>query len=419
MASTTTNYGFDVPTSSDLVKNGATAISTLGQDIDTFLFRPFSKNAVLNSSFDIWQRGTSVSVSANVLVYTADRWQVYNGVNQAMTVSRQATGDTTNLPFIQYCARVQRNSGQTGTTETFFTQPLESTNSIPFSNQTVTVSFYARRGTNYSPTSNNLKVNLVSGTGTDQNITTYTGGASVATVTNALTTTWTRYTVTGTVGATATELRLDFAFTPTGTASTNDYFEVTGVQLEVGNQVSPFSRNAATIQGELAACQRYYFRNNATSAYAHLGPVGWFTNGTTTTSVMLIPPVTMRTAPTSVEYGGTVATISPSAASTNISALALNQATATNIGLSATVTSVVGTLYSLGANGSTAAYIGVSAELQEMTMDNVTFIEVETLSGVETHAIIDRGNGEYTSMLKSTYDEQQAALSTPNVQVVL
>ena len=37
-------------------------------------------------------------------------------------------------------------------------------------------------------------------------------------------------------------------------------------------------------------------------------------------------------------------------------------------------------------------------------MDNVTFIEVE---GVE-HAIIDRGNEEYTSMLKSTYDEMIA-----------
>ena len=48
-------------------------------------------------------------------------------------------------------------------------------------------------------------------------------------------------------------------------------------------------------------------------------------------------------------------------------------------------------------------------------MDNVTFIERETLEGVQTYAIIDRGNGEYTSMLKSTYDEQQAALSTPNV----
>ena len=38
-------------------------------------------------------------------------------------------------------------------------------------------------------------------------------------------------------------------------------------------------------------------------------------------------------------------------------------------------------------------------------MNNVTFI---TVNEVE-HAIIDRGNGEYTSMLKSTYDEQLAA----------
>jgi len=37
-------------------------------------------------------------------------------------------------------------------------------------------------------------------------------------------------------------------------------------------------------------------------------------------------------------------------------------------------------------------------------MNNVTFIEVE---GVK-HAIIDRGNEEYTSMLKSTYDEMIA-----------
>ena len=41
-------------------------------------------------------------------------------------------------------------------------------------------------------------------------------------------------------------------------------------------------------------------------------------------------------------------------------------------------------------------------------MDNVTFIEVEGLNGTETHAIIDRGNGEFTSMLKSTYDEMIA-----------
>lgn len=49
-------------------------------------------------------------------------------------------------------------------------------------------------------------------------------------------------------------------------------------------------------------------------------------------------------------------------------------------------------------------------------MDNVNFIEIETFSGVETHAIIDKGNGEFTSMLKSTYDEQQAKKLAEDVE---
>jgi len=50
-------------------------------------------------------------------------------------------------------------------------------------------------------------------------------------------------------------------------------------------------------------------------------------------------------------------------------------------------------------------------------MDKVTFIEVtDPLTGdVTEHAIIDRGNGEFTSMLKSTYDAMQAEQSTPNL----
>ena len=53
-----------------------------------------------------------------------------------------------------------------------------------------------------------------------------------------------------------------------------------------------------------------------------------------------------------------------------------------------------------------------------MTMDNVTFIENTNplTDEVTEYAVIDHGNGEYTSMLKSTYDEQQAALSTPIVK---
>ena len=46
-------------------------------------------------------------------------------------------------------------------------------------------------------------------------------------------------------------------------------------------------------------------------------------------------------------------------------------------------------------------------------MDKVTFIKVAGQDGKDVeHAIIDRGNGEFTSMLKSTYDAQQAQLTT-------
>ena len=42
-------------------------------------------------------------------------------------------------------------------------------------------------------------------------------------------------------------------------------------------------------------------------------------------------------------------------------------------------------------------------------MTNIKIIEVESISGeMVEHAIIDRGNGEFTSMLKSTYDEMIA-----------
>jgi hypothetical protein len=48
-------------------------------------------------------------------------------------------------------------------------------------------------------------------------------------------------------------------------------------------------------------------------------------------------------------------------------------------------------------------------------MENVIFIEVETLDGIVEHAIIDRGNGEFTSMPKSEYDRREAEQSTPNL----
>ena len=220
---------------------------------------PSASNPVLNSAMQIWQRGTSIATGTG-FTYGADRWQSYRGALAAgMTVSRQVTGDTTNLPSIQYCARVQRDSGNTGTQGMNFYQSWETINSIPFVGKTVTLSFYARAGANFSPAGSALYSGLYYGTGTDQNYgSSYTGTTQVFNQANTLTTTWQRFTVSGTVATAATELSIVFQSTPVGTASTNDYAEITGVQIDIGSVALPFRTNGGTIQGELAACQRYY-----------------------------------------------------------------------------------------------------------------------------------------------------------------
>jgi hypothetical protein len=297
MATTTTNYGFDVPTSSDLVKNGATQIALLGQDIDTFLFRPFTRNAIINGGMDVWQRGTSIAIAAAAKTFASDRfWAARGGSVAGSTVSRQATGDTTNLPFIQYCARVQRDSGNTSTQFISFNQDIETVNSIPLAGRTVTLSFYARAGANFSATSSALPVSIVTGTGTDQSLSSgYTGQATAFSGTATLTTTWQRFTFTGAIAATATQIGIQPYYVPVGTASTNDYFEITGVQLEQGSQATPFTRASGTIQGELAACQRY-FTLWASGSAAPIG-MGTYLNGTQVNGTVSLP-VEMRTAPT-------------------------------------------------------------------------------------------------------------------------
>lgn len=264
------------------------------------------RNALLNSNFSVWQRGTSVALAASTAAasgYSADRWDTATGANQAITISRQATADTTNLPNIQYCARYQRNSGQTGTSILTLAQNLETINSIPFVGKSVTWSFYARAGANYSATSSILSTTLIGGTGTDQNVLTgFTGQTSISGQSSALTTTWQRFSYTATIPTTVTQLALIYQFTPTGTAGANDYFEITGVQLELGSVANTYQPNGATYQAELAACQRYLpavtFIDNA-QGYAY---------ATNSMIYSMQFPVPARIAPTGISITGSTFT---------------------------------------------------------------------------------------------------------------
>jgi hypothetical protein len=55
--------------------------------------------------------------------------------------------------------------------------------------------------------------------------------------------------------------------------------------------------------------------------------------------------------------------------------------------------------------------------MENYKMDKIEVVTFETpTTGEKTDwVIIDRGNGEFTSMLKSTYEAQQAEQSTPIV----
>jgi hypothetical protein len=317
-------------------------------------------NPLINSCMDIWQRGTSIANTASTL-YTADRW-VTVGSPAAFTISRQATGDTTNLPNVQYCARVQRNSGQTNTTGFDFLQGFETTNSIPYAGKTVTMSFYARAGANYSPTSSILQAQLYSGTGTDQSPTAaFTGQATVINQNATLTTTWQRFTYTASIGATATQLKTIFSMAPTGTAGAADFYEITGVQLDIGSVALPVRRNGATIQGELAACQRYYWRISNGSVYSSYGT--GVAGSSTLAYIVINYPTSMRINPTSVDFSTLM--LSDSANNNAVTNLTLDQP---NTGKATLTVFTAGgmTQYrpqNLVNNNNTAGYLGFSAEL--------------------------------------------------------
>jgi hypothetical protein len=365
---TTTNYGWAEPDNTSLVRNGAQDIRILGDAIDASVWNigygQAGKNKVINGAFQVWQRGTSVNTTT--FGYTADRWLGYQ--YGSVTVSRQATSDTTNLPFIQYCGRVQRPSGQTGLNPIYLSQSLESAASIPLAGSSVTLSFYARKGSNYSSASSILSAQIISGTGTDQNVNVggYTGAVQVAAPNVTLTTTWQRFTTTGTVGSTATQLGVVFTYTPVGTASTNDYFEITGVQLERGSTATPFqTASGGSPQAELAMCQRYYYRNSDSSTnYAPVCAAAITANATQSDAYIPLP-VTMRTKPSSVDFSSLSIFDYVAASGYTISNVTINSNSSPTIAVASLTfaTATSGRFIIVRGNNSASAYLGFSAEL--------------------------------------------------------
>ena len=267
----------------------------------------FKRNRIINGNAQVAQRGTSfTNVSSGSLTnqYTLDRWWGYRSTYASnLSISQQA-----GFGGSQYCLRFGRANGDTSTATIDVGQIIESVNMVDLQGQIVTLSFYARTSpSGYSGGA--LSVVISSGTTADQGLATLISGWAGATTplntTQTLTTTATKYSFTATVPANSLELAIQFLYTPTGTAGSTDYIEITNVQLEVGSVATPYERQIYSDQ--LAQCQRYYaVSNNLSPKGAASGSIAGLAAANNSIGTFWQYPVQMRATPTiSIWQNGT------------------------------------------------------------------------------------------------------------------
>jgi hypothetical protein len=368
MATVTPNFNWPVPTSTDLVKDGATAIEALGDSIDGSLVDlkggttgqvlsktsgtdmdftwvttddanaiqnsivdakgdlisatandtparlavgangetlvadssastglryqgnfAAGKNTILNGDFSINQRSfTSTTTTAT---FGFDRWQ-FQCSDGTVTYSTQAFTAGT-APVAGYegtnFARIVTTGQTTSTALGELTQKIENVRTL--AGQTATVSFWAKAASGTPKIAVEAVQDFGSGGSPSSAVFTVVGSSTISTA-------WTRYTITiaipsisgKTVGTTANTSSLAIRFfVSAGTAYNSrtgslgiqtNTFDIWGVQVEAGSVATAFQTATGTLQGELAACQRYFERwSLETSNMAFAGFNASTTNG--------------------------------------------------------------------------------------------------------------------------------------------
>lgn len=263
------------------------------------------KNKIINGDFGIWQRGTSFTATG--AVYNADRFMTDTGSVSGFSASRSSfTAGTAPVAGYegQYFLDVAGTLSNASTGYLLIQQRIEDVRTL--SNQTVTLSFWAK-----GSASGTIGTVFIQAFGSG-------GSADVASTvaTHSITTSWQRFTQTVTLGSmsgktigTGSFLGLNFvknigsSYPTYGTANYTGTLSIWGVQVEAGSVATPFTTATGTIQGELAACQRYFWRQSTG------GPGAAFGQGTYYQSSAFYGftqfPVEMRATPTLSAASGT------------------------------------------------------------------------------------------------------------------
>jgi hypothetical protein len=318
---------------------------------------PASYNYIINGGFDIWQRGTSFTTPA-ASSYTADRTRTnYNGTGSTRIYSRQTFTPGSFSIFgyePEYFYRfAQTVAGSGGTFNNFYENLIEDVRTL--SGQTVTISFWGK-----ADASRTITPSFFRSYGT--------GGSTAETVVSAsaitLTTEWVRYSRTVTIPTVAGKTigaNSSIALVFGASANITQTIDIWGVQVELGSIATRFKYNTNSIQAELAACQRYYYRTGGNTPYDYHGTGS---AGTTNSArILVLPKQTMRVAPTSIDFANLG--LYDSNSTVAVTSCTFDQSTSNSVALALGVSSGLTQFrpYLLISNNSFSGFIGLSAEL--------------------------------------------------------
>jgi hypothetical protein len=266
------------------------------------------KNKIINGDFRINQRAFSSTTSNEV--YTFDRWATAD--NTTVTYSAQ-TFTLGAAPVAGYeainFARIATTTDSSAGEYAIYQQKVEDVRTL--AGQTLTVSFWAKASAGTPKVG--VELFQIFGTGGSPSAATGAAGQSVT-----ISTSWTRYSATivnpsisgktlGTNNNSFTEVNFwitagsSFNTRSGSVGNQSATIDIWGVQVEAGSTATAFQTATGTLQGELAACQRYHHRfsaeGQATAALINSG----LAFSTTVAMFIFNLGTTMRTGPGTME----------------------------------------------------------------------------------------------------------------------
>lgn len=268
----------------------------------------FARNFLINSAFDFWQTGTSVTIANAASTYQPDQWYGRNvlGTNGVLTLSR-VTGVTDGS---RYGAQLQITTAPTAAQvngcELY--QTLENQQTLYLYNQTASFTVLVKALNNV----NQVGVQFFYKT-TEAKVDTAIGAEQTATVNSS---TFTAISINGqalgtsmtTSGVIGVRIRIT-AVSTGNTYDINNGFVCEQANLTLGSTApTSFARAGITPQQELALCQRFYEKSfpiattPVTNTTAYTTCIGSYTGTSAVSCNSIFFKVQKRVSPTMTAY---------------------------------------------------------------------------------------------------------------------